>query len=608
MAAEEAARGPFRRFLARSPYVEAACWIVACLADGLQYAHDRDLIHLDVKPANVLLAGDGQPMLLDFHLSRGPIRPGEPTPARLGGTPGCMPPEQVEALRAVREGRPIRAAVDGRADIYALGLLLDEALGGPPPGAGPVAPLRVRNPLVPAGLAAIVRRCLRPDPRDRYPEAAALAADLRRHLDHLPLRGVPDRSPAERWRKWRRRRPDALSRDLIFLALAVAAVALAALLRDAYGQRVRAIESLLADGRAATGRRRFDEAATSLARGRTLAAALPGGGRYRDELDAELARARRDGAAARLHGLADLVRFRYGIDPPPAAEARSFVDRGRAIWRARDALARPTGGRREPAAERAIRADLLDFALVWADLRVRSAAPGEADAARAEALRVLAEAEDRLGPNPALDRDRRKLAGTPAPDPDVGPVARTAWEHYDLGRSHLRCGELAAAADQFRLGLDQRPQDFWLNFYQALCDYKLGRFAEAVQAFRVCIALSPRTAECYYNRALALAALGSTDEALRDYTRALREDPGLAEALLNRGILHYRARRLAAASADFRRALAGTPDPALRGTIRFNLALVDLAGADRPAALANLKAAVQAGHAEAAKLLRSLDP
>ena len=603
--------GPYRRFLARASYVEAVCWIAACLADGLQYAHDRELIHLDVKPSNVLLAGDGQPMLLDFHLARGPILPGEPTPTRLGGTPGYMPPEQLEALHAVHAGRPIRVAVDGRADVYALGLLLDEALGGPTPLGEFPLPLRRRNPRVSAGLAAIVRRCLRPGPRDRYREAAALAADLRRHLDNLPLRGVPDRSPAERWRKWRRRRPDALSRDLVLLALAVATVVVGALLRDAYGQRVRAIESALAEGRASLGRHQYAEATASLERGRALAAALPGGGRYRREVAEELALARRDGEAAELHRLADLVRFRYGIDPPPPDEARSLVERGRAIWRARGTLARAPAGRWEPDVEQALRADLLDFALVWADLRVRSAPPGEAAAARAEALRVLDEAEAQLGPSPALRRDRRKLAGatepaTPAADP--GPGARTAWEHYDLGRSYLRSGEVAAAAEQFRLGIDLRPQDFWLNFYQALCAYTLGRHDEAVNAFRVCIALAPQAAECYYNRALALAALGRVDDAIADYSRALRQDPAFTEALLNRGILHYQSRRLPDAAADLRRALDQATEPALRGTIHFNLALVDLARGDRGSALASLGAAIRCGHAEARKLHRSLRP
>ena len=57
------------------------------------------------------------------------------------------------------------------------------------------------------GLADILARSLSRDPGARYPDAAALAVDLRRHLEHLPLVGVPNRSLAERWHKWWRRHP-----------------------------------------------------------------------------------------------------------------------------------------------------------------------------------------------------------------------------------------------------------------------------------------------------------------------------------------------------------------------------------------------------------------
>src|SRR5205085_8240049 len=132
------ADGPARRVLAGASYVQAICWIGACLADALQYAQERNLVHLDLKPSNVLLASDGQPMLLDFHLARAPLAAGAAAPAWLGGTAAYMAPEQRAAVEAVRAGQPIPAAVDGRADVYALGVLLSEALGGQvPPGAAP---------------------------------------------------------------------------------------------------------------------------------------------------------------------------------------------------------------------------------------------------------------------------------------------------------------------------------------------------------------------------------------------------------------------------------------------------------------------------------------
>src|SRR5262249_15188740 len=72
--------------LAGLTHVGAAIWLTARIADGLAHAHERGILHCDLKPANVLLTNDGQPMLLDFNVAtRGP-RPTGPHPARVGGT------------------------------------------------------------------------------------------------------------------------------------------------------------------------------------------------------------------------------------------------------------------------------------------------------------------------------------------------------------------------------------------------------------------------------------------------------------------------------------------------------------------------------------------
>jgi serine/threonine protein kinase/Flp pilus assembly protein TadD len=239
--------GAYRQALLHATYVEAVCRVALCLTDGLHYAHERGLLHLDLKPANVLLAADAQPLLLDFHLALRPLRAGQPAPEWIGGTSGYMAPEQEAACAAGRRGSTLAADVDVRCDIHALGRLLYVLLAGDEEPAGP---LYRRNPAVSRGLSDVVGKCLHPDPARRYASAAALAADLRRHLTDLPLRGVPNRSLAERWRKWRRRRPNAPLWAGLLLALVAAGALLAAgainQIRDA--RQVAFARSLLREG------------------------------------------------------------------------------------------------------------------------------------------------------------------------------------------------------------------------------------------------------------------------------------------------------------------------------------------------------------------------
>ncbi|QEH35122.1 Serine/threonine-protein kinase Pkn1 [Aquisphaera giovannonii] len=611
--------GPYRRYLEQAPYVKAICWIGACLADALHEAHAHRLVHMDVKPSNVLIAGDGLPMLLDFHLARNPIKPSEAVADRLGGTPGWMAPEQAAAMDAVGAGRPVPGAVDHRADIYALGLLLREALGGPgmlaaPPAAA--ARLRARNPEVSVGLADVLDRCTAPRPEDRYPDAAELADDLRRHITDQPLRGVPNRSPAERWRKWRRRRPGGLIRTASW-ALAAAFLAGGAAAAWAYfGQRVDEVVDRLHVAQRLRREHRYSEAADLLRLALARADGVPAVHGLRRELGAELHAAELGRKATELHELAEIVRFRHSL-PTAAAAAdpgiRQLLDRWEATWGLRATLLGQPAGTLDAETEQAIRTDLLELALLWADLRVRQAPRGRGEGqsgaaaagAREEALAVLDEADKLCGPSPALNRQRRALrqaAGGAPEDARPDPPPRSAWEHYDLGRYYLRAGMIAEAAAELDEAVALNPSDFWANFQQGLCAYALGRFEDAIAAFRACIALNPEAASPYYNRALAEEATGRAAHALDDYRLALARDPGMTSALLNRGKLLLEARRPAEAAADLERALPTTTDRPTLARIEYALALARLALGDRPAALAAARKAAALGHPQARDL------
>nr|WP_171470009.1 serine/threonine-protein kinase [Frigoriglobus tundricola] len=194
----------------------AVLQVLAQLAAGLGHAHDRGILHLDIKPANVLLADTGEPMLLDFNLSFDAARPDR---EMVGGTMPYMAVEQLLDMRARGKG-----AIDRRTDLYSLGVLAFELLTGTVPfpatreqlrdldrqtaarRQGPPA-LRPLNPGVTPAVEAIVRKLLAPEPVDRYQSADEVRTDVERHLADLPLWYARERSVRERFGKWRRRNP-----------------------------------------------------------------------------------------------------------------------------------------------------------------------------------------------------------------------------------------------------------------------------------------------------------------------------------------------------------------------------------------------------------------
>ena len=155
------------------------------VADALQHAHERGIIHRDVKPGNLLLHPDGRVMLADFGIARTVSDRPDVSAAELAiGTPHYIAPEQA-----------LGDQVDGRADIYSLGAVLYELLSGRPPYTGesttrvlvqildgPPPPLLQINPALSPAVQTVVMHALASQPDERYPTAGAFAADLRKLL------------------------------------------------------------------------------------------------------------------------------------------------------------------------------------------------------------------------------------------------------------------------------------------------------------------------------------------------------------------------------------------------------------------------------------------
>jgi serine/threonine protein kinase len=592
------ARGPAWQFLASVGYVPAVCLTGACLADALHYAHQRGIVHLDLKPSNVLLTHDGQPMLLDFHLAREPIAAGSTPPESLGGTVDYMSPEQLLAVDAVRAGRAIPRTVDCRSDVYSLGLVLYEALRGPlPQRSDRYSALREHNHRVSTGLSDVVAKCLAPNPQDRYRDAQALAEDLRRHVADLPLRGVSNRSFAEAWRKWRLRRPALLPIAALVLAVFAAACAVALVMRAHRTQRLAAVRTALDEGVRGISEQHFPAAIAALRRGLVAADALPGAGDLRVQLTDRLREAEHLRLRYELHAVTDQLRIAYAAEFIPTELRHTLDARCRSLWQNRASIVSHWGRDDGDEITDRVRADILDLAILWGDLLVRGAAEGGRQAAHRAAIQAIDDAMELGFSSSALRLERQRHAvalGSPETPGSLaslvgGLTPETAWEGGALGRFLLRAGDVNGAARAFDEALPHDPGSLWINYYSGVCAYRQGRFEDAVVSFAAGIGAAPELPDCYYNRALAFEALGRRDRALADYDLALSRQPRLAAARMNRAVLYLRDKRYAESAADLHQAMA---DGADRAAVHFNLALVHLGRGDRDAARSCLQASL----------------
>ncbi|MFN8558278.1 MAG: serine/threonine protein kinase [Dehalococcoidia bacterium] len=162
------------------------------MADALDYAHRRGVVHCDIKPGNVLLPALDTPKIVDFGIARAGTA--APDGDSIAGTAGYIAPEQLAGHTP-----------DGRADVFALGAVLYEMIVGAPafPSRSlaaaarradePPLPPHQRNAAVPPGLGAVVMRALAPSPTDRFQTAAAFAAALRQTAAEGATREAPRR-------------------------------------------------------------------------------------------------------------------------------------------------------------------------------------------------------------------------------------------------------------------------------------------------------------------------------------------------------------------------------------------------------------------------------
>ncbi|HKI16412.1 MAG TPA: tetratricopeptide repeat protein [Isosphaeraceae bacterium] len=559
---------PAREILAGLSYGQAVAWVVARLAEALDHAFSRDVAHGDIKPSNILLSADANPMLLDFNLARD----GSPAGSSWsdndpGGTLAYMAPERLWKLATAdptgedsRSGRsftdrdthsnasPTQASdlLDRGphlADIYALGMVLLEALTARPPEQVTIAddldPASSSNPVktaataysvirarsaraliresesaggrtIPAGLRAILERCLDPDPARRYRRAWELAEDLNRWRTDRPMAFA-----AEPF--WRQTVPRCLRRQRRTLVLtAVALSLLVALSSTAF---VLYSSQLTGEEKAQDKLSRlWDNAEAGAYRPQR-----PGTRRVLNPGDPEV-------VATALRALKE-----YNVVGPDNCVLNQD-------WRQDDDVRLLSKSDRED----------LELWLMEQAYRYCRGLDDRPDQRKdwRRALEILGHVGSSAPPQSfsALSRrlraKLREVTLAPLPVSSGASAAVPPWlDQYLLGVA-AECDVESESPNQTERPLEHysrvlalRPDSFWGHYRAAAALYGLDRFDEALSHLGQCLKRRPDNSVLVGQRASCLMELNRFDEALNECDRAIERAPDYAELLRSRAFI-----------------------------------------------------------------------
>ena len=556
-------------------FCEFTLWIFRRLASALAHAHQRGIVHGDLKPANVLIRNDGEPALIDFNLSQaiddGPRH-------WSGGTLSYMAPEQLTVLATHKPGPALP-----QSDVYSLGLLMFEIIEGRLPFAGPAtaaeadlltavqnrqkAPEYQKATAVDEGVRRIIDRCLAGRIEDRYASGSELLEDLELQAASRPLKYAVESWTGSRLPKLFRRYPRVYSAGSVGILSCVLVAALvwamASYRRGA--ERLAAIESLksFADS--------SDQAFSRFLIAEAWIGQNDQGDRLEpirlslDSLGIRPAEATSDSAAN------DRDRSRTLLTPD---ETQWVEERLLALAFIVAHYQRSAGAAHQGSETPATRHALVETIVSQLEPRQRHSLTAPAGLAGvAPSGRVQIRAEDLSLENLRLDEtwsdtaaDRTLLAMSclfySRPDLAVELLEQTKPpESLSLvywitkARAHLELNDSRQAVNSFSMALHNPETAAYVYLNRGLAHLRHSALQEAIDDFSESIQREPSLLAAYINRHAALLAVGHAEAALRDLDRAVELAPESPRVRLIRSRVLRQMGRLKASQTDFQAAM-----------------------------------------------------
>jgi tetratricopeptide (TPR) repeat protein len=607
-----------------------AVGLMVKVAQAVHHAHQRGILHRDLKPGNVLLDRAGEPYVSDFGLSK---RIEDITHSGVVvGTPGYMAPEQ-----AGSQERPTTAA-----DVYSLGAVLYALLTGRPPFQAesrleilkqlaeqvPRSP-RMLNPRVDRDLETICLKCLEKSPVDRYSSVGSLAEDLQRYLAGEPIQARPS-SLWVRVLKWIRRRPALAMLQVVILITILgiivgylryqehrAAVAEQSLLAIQRTDSLRReVQELMDRGRQAMSAGHWSDARIHLGSARGLLGREPALVDLQAPVDRLLEKTERElqhevvrQQAVRKHqkfmDLRGDALFRGALftetNPPanPKKVRRTVQEALQLFGVAADSGAGPVFEPSLTADERIeVNEGCYELLLILADTTATDGTEGVK-----QALRILERAKglglqsrayhaqrarylERLGDQHGSRKTRKQADAL---------QAGGALDHFLLGEEYHRQGNVHAAIGAFHNALRIQPNHFWARYLLSVCYLRLqpSRPDLASDGLTACLREGRNVDWVHLLRGIAYTQLDLFGAAEDDFQKVLDHKPNedaLYAVLVNRGVLRGRQRDFVRATADLMQAIALKPNSY---QARINLAKVYQQRNEIPAALDQMDRAIE---------------